>query len=456
MVGKALKYPRLTHHLIQRERKGSHLLIHPSKPRWIIINKLAYEILMLCDGKTNIDGIALNIANRSGKNKEEILSEVKEFLDNISSKSWLFSRPEEDNLLNLDLTLKRVQFNITEICNQFCIHCAAISERKREEELLKEEIFNLIDKFADLKVETLIFSGGEPFLREDILETLEYASNHIHNIIIGTNATLITPEISKRLSKIPVSIQISIDGSNPSIHDQIRGKGSFLKTMKGLELLMSEGFKDFIISTTVMGKNAMDISSILLLAREKGIKFVRFLPLQKIGRANKNWTDLSLSQSEQEQFYRKLYGGIIPSFPDIQISCGISGFTFQDNNEGMSCQVRSFLAIASNGDVYPCPLLSEEQFCLGNVRNIEIKKLVYSAKREKLQKTYLERAKRLDECCSCDWRGFCKGACPASVYLEKGTYMEVDDLCKIRNELYETLLFSLKERKLNTANDICG
>jgi len=448
-----LKVLSVNQPIIHRQKEGVHLLLHPQKPYWLTINNLGYETLQLCNGTMSVEEIASIISNRYGRLKEEVLTDITLYLEELYRKGWFFLQQKEGDV-HPYLSLKRVHLNLTEACNQHCLHCGAITGTKRNDELKKEEIFLLIDNLVRLGVDSLAMTGGEPFLRKDLFEILKYASDRL-NVVLSTNATMITPADAKTLRKYKLNIQISLDGSTSDIHDSIRGVGSFVKTIQGIELIMEQGIENCHLCVVVMRKNWKDIVSVVSLAREKGIRGIRFLPLQKLGKAREKWEDLALSPKEYEEFYRTLYGEIIDSFPEIKISTGLQGFSLQDTNSGMWCQIGRSLAITSHGDLYPCPLLTENRFYLGNIRDRGLDDVVNLPKREKLVHDYLDRREKMDECRTCDWRGFCQGGCPASVYLEKGRDLGVDGLCQLRDELYESLLFSLSEKRSNIANDGC-
>lgn len=440
--------------LIHRQKKGLHLLLHPQKPYWLIVNTVGYEILQHCDGTIDEERIADILANHYGKRKEELLPDIQLYVEEISRKGWFFT-PQKKTTLHSPLSLKRVHLNITEACNQSCLHCGAVAGTRREEELTREEVFYLVDRLVKLGVDSLAITGGEPFLRKDLLEIVEYASDRM-NTILSTNATLITPDMAQMLKGYKqLTIQVSLDGATPEIHDRIRGEGSFAKTIQGIEHLVAEGIENCHLCAVVTRLNRQDSIPILSLAREMKIKGIRFLPLQKLGKAKEKWSDLALSLDEQEQFYRNLYREVIDRFPEVKISTGFQGFSLQDTDTGMWCQIGRSLAITSNGDVYPCPLLTDEQFSLGSLRQRALDEIVYSTKREQLVRDCSARLEEVNECKSCDWRGFCQGGCPASVYLELGNHLGVDGLCQLRSELYESLLFSLPEKRSNTANDVC-
>jgi len=406
-----------------------------------------------CNGVMDVEGIAGIVADRYGKRKEEVLPAIQGYIEEISRKGWFFSPPKY-TAPPAFLSLKRVHLNITEACNQQCLHCGAVTGTKREEELKKEEIFCLIEKLMQLGVDSLAITGGEPFLRKDALEIVNYASLRM-NTILSTNATLITPDMAHALNRTNLTIQVSLDGATAEIHDAIRGKGSFAKTIQGIRNIMAGGSEGLDLCVTVMRLNLQDILPIVALARGMGIKGIRFLLIQRLGKARKNWSDLALSLDEQEQFYRSLYKDVIEKFPGIKIDAGLQGYSLQDRDTGIWCQIGRSLAITSTGDLFPCPLLTDARFSLGNLRKGVLDEIAYSTKREQLVQDYCDRLQHLEKCKTCDWRGFCQGGCPASAYLEKGSHLEVDGLCRLRSELYESLLFSLPEKRRGAADDVC-
>jgi hypothetical protein len=71
--------PAITCPLIHRQKKGLHLLLHPQKPYWLIVNTIGYEILQFCNGTINVEGIAGILSDRYGKRIEEVLSDVQNY-----------------------------------------------------------------------------------------------------------------------------------------------------------------------------------------------------------------------------------------------------------------------------------------------------------------------------------------------------------------------------------------
>ena len=139
-----------------------------------------------------------------------------------------------------------VVWNLTRTCNLKCAHCYTDSEAKKYGgELSTQECKAVLDDLADFKVPAVLFSGGEPLVREDLFELAEYARSKNLHVVISTNGTLITPEIAKRFVEVKFAyIGISLDSAIPAVHDKFRGmEGAFERTMRGFRYCVDAGQK---------------------------------------------------------------------------------------------------------------------------------------------------------------------------------------------------------------------
>ncbi len=125
-----------------------------------------------------------------------------------------------------------VVWNLTNRCNLSCVHCYA-SAGTDLFELTTEQCFEIVDKLSDFKVPLILFSGGEPLLREDLFEIAEYAKKKGIKSVLSTNGTLITKEIAENL-KVFEYVGVSLDGV-AEVNDRFRGvNGAFERAFKGL------------------------------------------------------------------------------------------------------------------------------------------------------------------------------------------------------------------------------
>lgn len=139
-----------------------------------------------------------------------------------------------------------VVWNLTRTCNLKCAHCYTDSEAKKYGgELTTQECKAVLDDLADFNVPAVLFSGGEPLVREDLFELAEYARQKKLHVVISTNGTLITPEIAKRFVEVKFAyIGISLDSAIPAVHDNFRGmEGAFERTMRGFRYCVDAGQK---------------------------------------------------------------------------------------------------------------------------------------------------------------------------------------------------------------------
>ena len=138
-----------------------------------------------------------------------------------------------------------VVWNMTNRCNLSCRHCYINAEdRDYAGELTTAEAKLFIDDLASMHVPVLLFSGGEPLVREDLFELGAYAGARGLRPVISTNGTLITPEIAKRIREIGFQyVGVSIDGDE-TVHDQFRGrKGAYQETLTGIRNSIAAGNK---------------------------------------------------------------------------------------------------------------------------------------------------------------------------------------------------------------------
>ena len=129
-----------------------------------------------------------------------------------------------------------VVWNCTRTCNLNCKHCYSNSENKKYEgELTTLEAKKFIRDLAEFNVPVLLISGGEPLLREDLLELIDFANLHKIRSTISTNGTMIDKAMAKKLKACQVGyVGISLDGIGAQ-HDAFRGqKGSFDKAIAGI------------------------------------------------------------------------------------------------------------------------------------------------------------------------------------------------------------------------------
>ena len=130
----------------------------------------------------------------------------------------------------------------------------------------------IVDEAVELDFESIYFTGGEPFILDDIYAMLAYASDKLATTIL-TNAMLFSERRLQKLTEInhpQLILQVSLDGSRPEHHDPYRGPGSWQKTIDGIHKLLEAGFR-LRLSTTETSANTAFLDEICDFRRSLGI-----------------------------------------------------------------------------------------------------------------------------------------------------------------------------------------
>jgi MoaA/NifB/PqqE/SkfB family radical SAM enzyme len=165
-----------------------------------------------------------------------------------------------------------VAWNCTKTCNLKCKHCYANADSKKYDgELTLSESKRFIDDLKDFNVPALLFSGGEPLMKENILDIIDYADKRKIRSTISTNGTLLDKDTCKSLKEINLGyVGVSLDGIG-SNHDKFRGvKGAFDSSLKGIRNCIEVGQK-VGLRFTINKNNYKDLEDIFNLIKEEKI-----------------------------------------------------------------------------------------------------------------------------------------------------------------------------------------
>ena len=180
-----------------------------------------------------------------------------------------------------------VVWNITRSCNLNCVHCYADAKEKADKEIISTEAAkSIIDDLADFRVPVILFSGGEPLLRKDIIELITYSVKKGIRAVLSTNGTLIDQDTAKKLRDSGLSYAgISLDGLE-EINDRFRGiNGAFKKALSGIQHCKKAGIK-VGIRFTISRFNAKEVPKMFDLARNEGVDRICFYHLVYSGRGS--------------------------------------------------------------------------------------------------------------------------------------------------------------------------
>ena len=180
-----------------------------------------------------------------------------------------------------------VVWNMTRRCNLKCVHCYAHAlEEEGRDDISTEQGKTLIDDLAAYGAPVMLFSGGEPLVRKDLVELAHHAVSKGMRAVISTNGTLITKEKAKELKQVGLSyVGISLDGGE-EVHDRFRKvPGSFKKALQGIENCQAEGLK-VGLRFTINKRNVGEVPKLFDLVRDLEVPRICFYHLVYSGRGS--------------------------------------------------------------------------------------------------------------------------------------------------------------------------
>ncbi|HPN35482.1 MAG TPA: radical SAM protein [bacterium] len=169
--------------------------------------------------------------------------------------------PHQFYALHKEPLLEHLDIELTERCNNACIHCC-INQSEHDPELTAREmktsfVKDLLQQAADLGAISVRFTGGEPLLRGDLKELYLFARRLGLQVTLFTNARLITPELAQLLERIPPRqpVEVSVYGMHPESYDSVAAcRGAFKEFRRGVDLLLRHNIR-FTVKQSLLPPN---------------------------------------------------------------------------------------------------------------------------------------------------------------------------------------------------------
>jgi mycofactocin radical SAM maturase len=303
-------------------------------------------------------------------------------------------------------------WELTWACNLACVHCLSSSGRRDPDELTTSEARALIDEFAALRVFYVNVGGGEPTIRADFFELLDYAVDRKVGVKFSTNGTRITRPRAQRLASMDyVDVQVSLDGATREVNDAVRGAGSYDAALLAMSELSDAGFGRFKISVVMTRENVVQLDQLEALAERFGAQ-LRLTRLRPSGRGVDSYESLRLTAAQN----RALYDWLL-AHPDTLT--GDSFFhlsAFGEALEGLNlCGAGRVVCLVDPiGDVYACPFAIHDQFRAGSIRTDGGFGSVW---RDAELFAELRRPGSAGACTSCGSWDACRGGCMAAKFF---------------------------------------
>ncbi len=359
------------------------------------------------------------------------------------------------------MRLEEIDLYVTNNCNLNCKFCS-VKAGSYHDEISLDRIKELIDEAVKYGLSDLHMTGGEPTLRQDLEEIIEYAVSKKLNVRLITNGTLLTKRRLDRLCDHGLkSIMISLDGME-EYHDKVRGvKGSFQKAFKTIIYAIEKGM--FVRVNSVAWKdNCDEIIKLLDLFNQMKVNVYSIFLGSPLGYAieqkdntidSQGWRSFCEKVKDivhKKEFFTKVVmeKGYLYSDEDPKTILGLGG-------RGRGCyqitNFTDFLLIRSNGDVYPCVFFSNEAEPIGNIHKESLKEIHDHFQKNSLYKKFGEYP---EKCVSCEKVKYCHGGCRGYAKLCNGDWFDKDPRCT--NSTKDGAIPLCPIVKLNINSDMIG
>lgn len=351
----------------------------PIYPSWaILLNSLISEINKY-DGKEITENDAksiINLATDTAKkvfpmtSRKRMIKDIKNIFDSLVAVAYGEKPPVEIGYLpigtyapmmkaphRMDIMVSAMTKNGSWHCNQKCLHCYAAGQKEAEvTELGTEQWKVVIDTLKNIGIPQITFTGGEPTMRDDLVELIEYSQWFVTRL--NTNGIRLTKDLCDRLMKASLdSVQITLYSCDENVHNRLVGANKFHDTVEGIKNALESGLSVSI--NTPLCKYNSDYISTLRFLKELGITYVTCSGLIVTGNAKKEAS--IVTQLKNEEIYQILKDAVAFCRENhMEISFTSPGWIKEEYLRELGLSVPtcgaclSNMAIAPNGDVVPC------------------------------------------------------------------------------------------------------
>jgi radical SAM protein with 4Fe4S-binding SPASM domain len=352
-----------------RVKDGVTLAVDGDKPHWITTNAAGAVVLRGCTGENTVGDLARRLGERFGVAHETAVGEILAFLEALESIEYVRQSPRlspeyKGRAEALELgRLADVYLFVTNDCNLRCTHCYVSSgDYVPPREMSTDEILGLVDQARDLGVSRFLVTGGEPFMVRDIYDIVGHITAE-SDLVLLTNGMFFTERNIARLKqgigRGRVSLQISLDGPTAELHNAIRGKGAFERTIAATPRVIAAGF-DVAISTAVSRHTVDHMTDMTRLVGRLGARAHHVLFMQEWGRAIDHKPELMIPPARVTQVLRecKAVGDEIGVTIDNDASLRVRVKGKRGRKTDLCSCGWDTLAVFSDGQVYPCVWLA--------------------------------------------------------------------------------------------------
>ena len=403
------------------ERGNEVLYFAPDQQVVVVVNLAGQDVLKAAEEGGTADEIALRLSRGDRELGGGIQQLVRPFLDEMVKRRFLSKEPfanEREGRPSPErasLELSNLYLHLTDACNLHCVYCYNACQRteniaqrrsgaKGIRELSDEEIREVLDDAAEEGIGTVVFTGGEPLLRNHIFNLADYAREKGISASLLTNGTLIDREKAVRIADLFDNVIVSLDSWIEAEYATLRPGAPLHQVWDGVRHLSEAGVQSLAIRPVVTSLNLASLPDFPSIAKEQ-LNCTRFYPAVYLPNSPGELETLGLFPDPET------YWSTLASFfkaldevdgTSVKDECKLSG-------AGACGAATSLLSISASGDVYPCQSLHLDEFWAGNVRKQSLGEILQDSPALKAFRE--NRWPWFKPCSECSLMAICSSTC---------------------------------------------
>lgn len=315
--------------------------------------------------------------------------------------------------------LSSAYLHVTNTCNLSCTGCySSDANRNRAPDPTRAELEHAVGLLAELGIERLVISGGEPFVRRDLSDIVRVARDAgIASVSVLTNGTLCTRDRLDELTGLVDVVSVSFDGPSAEARAYVRQEQLFDRLVEAVRAIAQAGIRPHILPT-LHAKNGADVPAYVELAHSLGATISFSLLSGSRAKIGDLWPD------------DVCLGCLADALFDVGASAeGVDYDGRFDTASALAARIscgagRTGVSVASDGSIYPCHMLHVRDYRLGDAF-VDAAEDVFAA----LRSFDLPAVDAIATCSSCGKRYLCGGGCRARAYRATGRLDAADPYC---------------------------
>ncbi|TYC53826.1 radical SAM protein [Rhodobacterales bacterium] len=427
---------------------GAIYLNSPHRSMPLLVNASAVDLFERIDGQMRVGQIIDEIAAVNDLTPDSvrapIMSVLAEFETNgiVSRSTGIPGRDPRAPDTAGSYQFSHLFLELTSKCNLRCKHCYMEGGLAKKHETPFIRYAEAIEEFAALGGTDLTLSGGEPLLFPGWLALAEIAAGAGLRTSLMTNGTYLTPHVLNELRQLDIAVGLGLDGVTEDSHDMNRGRGSYREVMAAFELLKSTRHQhNAVICFSPLKHSVYDLPAIIDMMLENGFPRLYVSLMETRGRAKYFQDRIGLTKNQRLWLLNYLFDAYMEHAGRLDIEVTHHTDIFSQLLTGQSAKrlkaQSQTLRIASDGDAFISAYMGAEEHCIGNLNTESVAGIMRSEAVNALFAELGVRQVQMAKCASCPFSTICDGGTAGLAYSLHGSFLEPDDYCDARIELFK-------------------